>query len=194
MGWHSSAFGAVVGLRRGTTRAHFLRAVLDGIALRLRAVAQAVFPLALPNAVVVASGGALEDNTLWRQILADALGRPLVMEEASSDATAKGVGLLLRDALDRRSETDASVPTLVPATTLHPETASMVTYDEAGASQSKAYETLLGPSSTFNRWHPPPLPPGTRTAAEDAEAARIARHRSRTNAILSSARAASGLC
>ena len=77
-------------IERGSLTLGEVHAFLDGVALRLRAVAQAVFPLALPNAVIVASGGALEDNPLWRQILADALGRPLVMEEASSDATAKG--------------------------------------------------------------------------------------------------------
>ena len=184
MGWHDGAQGSIVGVTSRTTRPHLLRSILDGVALRLRAVAKAVFPFADPQAVVVASGGALEDNALWRQILADALGRPLVMEAASGDATAKAA-----NASAAAKYATPTPPHLEPVASAHPDPGRMEVYTRLATAQGTAYGSILGPSSTFNQWYPAPDGP----LAVSAEEQRLARHRERTNAIRSTYQAASGI-
>jgi hypothetical protein len=177
-GWHSgSALGCVAGLRKGTTRAHLLRAALDSVAVSLAEIvgrmapyladhshkfpspapfqhehddndddqtnsgkkkrrcgekegsnpspppppAAEVFAVSPPPqglahdelahgvggggvvAPLVASGGALAKNPLWRQLIADACGRPLLLPHCqglkSDVATLTGVALLVSEAL-----------------------------------------------------------------------------------------------
>jgi gluconokinase len=47
---------------------------------------------------VIGTGGALRESPLWRQLLADALGHPLVAY-AEVEASARGAGLLALEAV-----------------------------------------------------------------------------------------------
>jgi len=87
--WDPDARGLVGGLTRGTTRAHLARAALEGIALQVADVVDAV-----PGGVALlrADGGAAA-NSFLMQLQADLLGCPV---EVASDveATALGVAAL----------------------------------------------------------------------------------------------------
>ena len=87
------ARGAFVGLTARHTRAHLTRAVLEGVAFGLRDSFELIkaSPAGLIQEVRVSGGGA--KSPLWRQILADVLGVPLVMAEAIEGA-AYGAALL----------------------------------------------------------------------------------------------------
>lgn len=87
------ARGAFVGLTARHTRAHLTRAVLEGVAFGLRDSFELIkaSPAGLINEVRVSGGGA--KSPLWRQILADVLGVPLVVAEAIEGA-AYGAALL----------------------------------------------------------------------------------------------------
>ncbi|GBG30846.1 Xylulose kinase [Hondaea fermentalgiana] len=81
------ARAAMVGISGETTQAHLARAVLEGVAFHLRWLAEAGHMFAdADEAVVVVGGGAR--STVWCQILATVLGRPVVVNKTESIDTA----------------------------------------------------------------------------------------------------------
>lgn len=98
--WNPHARGAFIGLTMTATRAHMARAVLEGVAFNLRIILEAFRRQgASIEQMRVIGGGA--KGRLWRQIMADVYGvpvlRPKLLEEATSlgAAVAGGVGLRL---------------------------------------------------------------------------------------------------
>lgn len=88
------ARGAFVGLTVRHTRAHLARAVLEGVAFGLNDGFQLMAAAGLPSdrmQVRVSGGGA--KSRLWRQILADVIGAPLVSTN-STEGAAYGAALL----------------------------------------------------------------------------------------------------
>lgn len=86
--------GAFLGMSLGTTRAHMVRAVLEGISLQMRWLLDEVevsLGVAFPM-VRFAGGGA--QSAQWSQIMADVLGRPVEQVEGPRHANARGAGLL----------------------------------------------------------------------------------------------------
>jgi len=91
--WDERARGAMVGLTRGTTRAHVVRAALEAIAYQTRDVVECIGQdsgIALETLRV--DGGACENDFLM-QFQADMLGVP-VHRPAVLEVTAKGAALL----------------------------------------------------------------------------------------------------
>jgi xylulokinase len=83
--WDARARGSFFGLTSTTTRADMARAVLEGIALGLRAVAECLAPaIGSPGAAgapTIRAVGGGTTNALWNSIKASALGRPLSVLE-----------------------------------------------------------------------------------------------------------------
>lgn len=76
--WRPEATGLLTGITRGTTRAHLARAVLDGVALQLVDILEAMAKdLGAPLAELRVDGGA-SANDLLMQRQADLLGVPCV--------------------------------------------------------------------------------------------------------------------
>jgi xylulokinase len=96
--WNSRARGSFVGLSMRHGRAHLLRAVMEGVALNMRVIADAFRELGREYAEVRMLGGGARSVT-WRRIFADVLETPVAtlnfMEEATSlgAAIAGGVGI-----------------------------------------------------------------------------------------------------
>ena len=91
--WDQYARGAILGITRGTTRAHIARATLESIAFQTRDVVEAMereSGVAMPELRV--DGGAAR-NDLLMQIQADILGRPVV-RAAVLETTALGAAYL----------------------------------------------------------------------------------------------------
>ena len=106
--WDEQARGTIVGLTRGTTRAHITRATLESIGYQTRDVVEAMArDSGISPAVLRVDGGACENDFLM-QFQADVLGipveRPAVLEATAIGAAAlAGLGVgFLRD----RSEID----------------------------------------------------------------------------------------
>jgi gluconokinase len=95
-GWCPNATASILGLTKQTTGADVYRAGMEAVALRLAAIVRLMRPHLGQNLVVGASGTALERSGLWRQILADALGLEVVLEE-QGEATSKGVAALMAE-------------------------------------------------------------------------------------------------
>ena len=91
--WDMYARGAVMGLTRGTTREHLVRAALESIAFQTRDVLEVMETesgIAFPE--LRADGGAAR-NDLLMQIQADVLGRP-VLRPVVIETTALGAAYL----------------------------------------------------------------------------------------------------
>jgi glycerol kinase len=91
--WDPHARGAIVGLTRGTTRAHLVRATLESIAFQVRDVVDVMVSeagLAVPE--LSADGGA-SANDLLLELQADQLGVP-VRRPVVAETTALGAAFL----------------------------------------------------------------------------------------------------
>jgi glycerol kinase len=91
--WDQYARGGMLGLTRGTTRAHIARAALEGIALQVMDVLAAMqADSGLPLAELRVDGGASANNLLM-QMQADVLGVNVLRPE-NAEATALGAAYL----------------------------------------------------------------------------------------------------
>ncbi|MBI2002078.1 MAG: glycerol kinase [candidate division NC10 bacterium] len=91
--WDMYARGAILGLTRGTTRAHLVRAALEAIAYQTREVLEAAtFDARLALAELRVDGGATANNLLM-QFQADILGAPVV-RPVVKETTALGAAYL----------------------------------------------------------------------------------------------------
>jgi xylulokinase len=88
----SQARGGWVGLTARHTRAHLVRAVLEGVAFSLRDCLEVIRAAGVSISAVRATGGGAR-GPLWRQILADVLGVPLA-PLATEEGPALGAALL----------------------------------------------------------------------------------------------------
>lgn len=125
------ARGAFVGLTVRHTRAHMVRAVLEGVAFGLKDGFKLIANAGLPaNLEVRVSGGGAK-SPLWKQILADVLGATLVSTN-STEGAAYGAALL--------AAVGAGVyPTVVTACAETIQTSDAVTPSDQRAAYEKPY-------------------------------------------------------
>ncbi|MDI9639005.1 gluconokinase [Geitlerinema splendidum] len=90
--WNSQARGSFVGLSMSHTRAHFIRAVLEGILLNLQLVLDALESFVGSAQRIQATGG-FARSPLWRQMLADVFNREIAVPE-SYESSCLGAALL----------------------------------------------------------------------------------------------------
>ena len=95
-GWNPDARGTILGLTLQTLPIEILRAAMEAIAYRFALIAGALEPFA-PGATLVASGNALRSSPTWIQILADVLGRRVLVLELT-EASMRGAALLALEA------------------------------------------------------------------------------------------------
>ena len=88
----AEARAAFVGISASTTRGHFVRAVMEGVAFSLRDTFTLFEELGIPVEEVRLGGGGAR-GALWRQIQADVYGRPVERLEAE-EGGAFGAALL----------------------------------------------------------------------------------------------------
>ena len=91
--WDYGARGSLFGLTRGTTRAHVVRAVLEGIAARGADLVEAAEADTGVHIEVLRVDGGMSANPTFVQALADATQRP-VETAPVTDATTMGAGYL----------------------------------------------------------------------------------------------------
>jgi xylulokinase len=134
------AHGAWVGLSLHHTRAHLLRAALEGVAFALRDGLEALEArgLALPE-LRLAGGGTVQPN--WRAMLADVLQRPLHIV-SNPAASARGAALLAGIAVGVYADEPATLD-IAPAIeqTIYPGTQS-ARYEDAYRRYQSLYPRL----------------------------------------------------
>jgi gluconokinase len=94
--WDARARGHFWGIEAGHSRAHFARAVLEGICLNLYQIAQALIDLGGPIRLIYADGG-FTQSPVWVQLLSDVLGIPMVVS-SNPHASALGAAMMAMEA------------------------------------------------------------------------------------------------
>jgi xylulokinase len=139
--WNPYARGTFLGLTPRHSRAHLVRAVLEGVAFNLRIILEAFRAQVAIPALRVIGGGA--KGALWRQILADVFQLPVhrlaFLDEATSlgAALAGGVGIGLFPDFSLAERLNPVVETAEPRAELAPE------YDALFTVFQEAYAALV---------------------------------------------------
>jgi len=132
-GWDPDATGTIAGLTFDTSAADIRQAALEGVGFRFAAIAEL-----LPEIEeIVATGGALQKDRHWVQIMADALARPVTLSRVA-EASLRGAAVA---ALERAGGEAAPAPL---GDVFEPRTERAEAYRSARERQQRLYEELRG--------------------------------------------------
>jgi gluconokinase len=90
--WDADAKGVFLGIHSGHTRAHFMRAIIEGICFALYQVAGSLEEVIAPIKNIYASGGFIQSKQ-WLQMLTDIFGKRISITD-TADASAVGAAIL----------------------------------------------------------------------------------------------------
>jgi xylulokinase len=135
------ARAALVGLTASHTRAHIIRAILEGVAFSLRDTLTIFREMNVPVETIRLGGGGAR-STLWRQIQADVYGRGVELVEAEEGAAygaalLAGVGGRVWESVDQACANSVRVRTVV-----EPDLESMKLMDQRYQSYQLIYPAL----------------------------------------------------
>lgn len=140
------ARGALVGLTASHTRAHVVRAILEGVAFSLRDTFTIFNEMKVPVKTIVLGGGGAR-SALWRQIQADVYGQEVRILEAEEGAAygaaiLAGVGTALWPSVD-----EACASILRVRDRIRPQTDGAAVMDTSYAAYRRIYpgmKAILG--------------------------------------------------
>jgi xylulokinase len=140
--WDAQASGAVLGWRGWHTKAHFYRSVLEGITFELRMQLEGLEAATEVSIDVIRIMGGGTRSPLWRQLLADVLGRP-VERCASAEISALGAAATALTSIgaytDLTSAVTALASTEIP---IEPRPDLSTRYDDLMATYRGLYQEL----------------------------------------------------
>lgn len=139
---NEDARGVLMGLTLQHTRAHVVRALLEGICFVVRRNVEAFAQAGVHTASIRALGGGSR-SAVWKQIEADVTGVPVVTTR-QPDAGALGAAILASVGVGEFSSIQEGIDaTVVVDRTYEPNTALRGLYDERFAQYVGAYEALV---------------------------------------------------
>jgi xylulokinase len=142
-----NARAAFVGITASHTRAHFVRAVLEGVAFSLRDTFTLFSELNIPVKAIRLGGGGAR-GPLWRQIQADVYGHPVELLEAE-EGGAFGAALLAGTGIGAWPSVEiACSATIRVAETIAPQNEAVMS--EAYKQYRRIYPALRSIQSTSN--------------------------------------------
>jgi gluconokinase len=139
--WAADARGAIVGLQLSTSPLAILRACEEAVALRFAIIDQLLREALPQGREIIATGGALLHSPAWTQIIADALGRE-VLVSAEAEASSRGAALLALEAVGALATPIEQIP---PETThrFKPIAEHTERYRAAAERQRHLYDALV---------------------------------------------------
>ncbi|MGI6879361.1 gluconokinase [Microbacterium sp. gxy059] len=117
--WSGGERGAYVGLTRAHTRAHLVRAAVEGVALQLTLVLRSMRSAGIDIEEIRATGGVMK-HPIWRQTLADAFSHPIGMPEGQ-EGSGFGAALLGMEALGLIESIDVAADLVPVRDTITPQ-------------------------------------------------------------------------
>jgi gluconokinase len=147
--WSSLARGAYVGLTRHHGRGHLVRAALEGVCLQLALVLASVREAGNEVREIRATGG-FARSSLWRQMLADALGMPIGFP-AGHEGSAFGAALLAMDALGLVEGIDRAADLVGIDDVVEPEAGAAAVYADVLPTFASLYDALAPAFRTLER-------------------------------------------
>lgn len=137
LGWVGDATALFAGLKHHTSALDLFQAALEAVAYRFAALYDA---LQTGGETIVASGGGLRESPAWLQMMADAIGQPLVASGAH-EASLRGAALVaLRD-----SGAITGLPRVAGGTRFTPRLDRYERHLAARRQQQTLYEREIGP-------------------------------------------------
>ncbi len=109
--WDDTLTGAFLGVRHSHTRGHFVRSLVEGVALQLSAIVAELNQV--EQVTEVRATGGVFRSQLWRDVVAGILGHPLRVT-GGAEGSALGAAALAVYALGRGSTLEASLELLSP--------------------------------------------------------------------------------
>jgi gluconokinase len=91
IGYRGDATFHVSGARTSSSPTQVMRATMEAVALRARALWERMLPFMQHNAFVVASGGALMSSKCWARIFSDAMGVSITVCGENKEASIMGI-------------------------------------------------------------------------------------------------------
>ena len=137
--WRADLRAAIIGMGLSTKPVDILRASLESVALRFRQIYRMMTAHTAEPKEVMASGGALLKSAVWTQMMADALGRPVVAC-AEPEASSRGAALWVLERIGAIESIDAA-----PVRTsgiIHPRADYTVIYDRLLLAQTDLFTRL----------------------------------------------------
>ncbi|KAI9907380.1 hypothetical protein PsorP6_004707 [Peronosclerospora sorghi] len=142
-GWLENATCTISGINRWTTPIEILRAGMESIALRIGEIFSLLAFSADLNATIVVSGTALTSSRVWRQMIADCLGKKLIFEASATETTSRGLAVLIGTYLGLHSlKESGTFPETTQLEYAHPEAAAHAAYLAARHEQQSLYRKL----------------------------------------------------
>ncbi|KAF4032747.1 FGGY family of carbohydrate kinases C-terminal domain [Phytophthora infestans] len=144
-GWLENATCTISGINKWTTPIEILRAGMEAIALRIGVLFSLLEFSADLDVTVVVSGTALTSSPVWRQMIADCLGKKLIYEASAIETTSRGLAVLIGTFLGLHTlKESGSFP--VGTTNLEysePDATAHAAYLEARYEQESLYRKLF---------------------------------------------------
>ena len=148
--WDPDLHGAYLGLGPQHTRAHLVRAALEGVCQQMRIIVDRLDTIELVHAVH-ATGGVFR-SPLWREVMAAALARP-VHVVGDAEGTALGAAALALFALGQAPTLHDAVTALFdgaePPAAIPPDAALVATYDRLRGLVPDYVAALAGVAGRF---------------------------------------------
>lgn len=141
--WDPSPRGALLGMDLRHGPGHVIRAGMEGVALQLRWVVDAIMDSGCSLDAIRATGG-FTDSPVWVQILADVLGRDVAVPD-ESEGSSVGGALLGMVALGLLPDIDTAAGLIKAGTIVRPNTGHSATYDRVYSAFRDA-QPILGPA------------------------------------------------
>ncbi|TDH65777.1 hypothetical protein CCR75_008355 [Bremia lactucae] len=157
-GWSESATCAISGITKRTTPIEILRAGMESIALRISLLfSLLVFLLYIwptnshrvafsadRDAAIVVSGTALTSSRVWRQMIADCLGKKVILEAGAIESTSRGLAVLIGTYLNLHTLNESKMfPTEISCLELsQPDATAHAAYLEARCHQESLYRKM----------------------------------------------------
>jgi gluconokinase len=96
--WRADLRAVIAGLSLSTDPSQIVHAFMESVALRFRAIYDLLSARLCAPQEVIASGGGLQRSHAWTQMMADALGHP-VLRSQTPEASSRGVAMLALERL-----------------------------------------------------------------------------------------------
>jgi len=132
--------GAILGLRLGTSRGEFIRALLEGVALEMRLNVDTLERSGCPVEQLRAIGGGAK-SPYWVQLKADVIGKPVTVLDIT-EAACLGMAMLARAADNGVSLADLTSEWVRSAETIHPQPDIAAEYDRKFEAYKKLHPAI----------------------------------------------------
>ncbi len=136
------ARGAWLGISLSHSKAHFTRAVMEGVAYHLRWIIEALASNQLPVDALNAIGGG-STSPVWTQIISDVTGRELHVVKNALEAGATGAALAVAVGLGVYPGMELIDEMVEISHVVRPDERNQVRYDQLYHAYRQAYQALI---------------------------------------------------